>query len=67
MELLWRGSSFLSIITGKEPLLSKYAAKSANSTSLYTSKKVQEILPFKFQTIEAVVKEVSENYPTTLS
>ena len=67
MELLWRVSSFLSIITGKEPLLSKYAAKSANSTSLYTSKKVQEILPFKFQTIEAVVKEVSENYPTTLS
>jgi dihydroflavonol-4-reductase len=67
MELLWRGSSFLSIITGKEPLLTKYAAKSANSTSLYTSKKVQEILPFKFQTIEAVVKEVSENYPTTLS
>jgi dihydroflavonol-4-reductase len=67
MELLWRVSSFLSIITGKEPLLTKYAAKSANSTSLYTSKKVQEILPFKFQTIEAVVKEVSENYPTTLS
>jgi nucleoside-diphosphate-sugar epimerase len=67
MEFLWRISSFLSIITRKEPLLSKYAAKSANSTSLYTSKKIKETLSLKFQTIEEVVKDVSENYPTAVS
>jgi hypothetical protein len=48
-------------------LLSKYAAKSANSTSLYTSKKIKETLSLKFQTIEEVVKDVSENYPTAVS
>ena len=63
MEILWRVSSFLSIVTRKEPLLSKYAAKSANSISWYTSKKIKKTLPFKFQTIEEVVNDVSENYP----
>ena len=67
MEFLWRISSFLSIITKKEPLLSKYAVKSANSTSLYASKKIKETLSLKFQTIEEVVKDVAENYPTAAS
>ena len=67
MEFLWRISSFLSIITRKEPLLNKYAARSANSTSSYASKKIKETLSLKFQTIEEVVKDVSENYLTTVS
>ena len=51
------------MIPRKEPFVSKYAAKSANNVSYYTSKKIKKTLPFKFQTIEEVVSDVSENYP----
>ena len=41
--IFWRIARLLSFITRKEPLLSKYSAKSAHSISEYSSEKVKKI------------------------
>ena len=64
-SIFWRISLLISIISGKTPLLSKYAAKSANTVSTYSANKIKNVLNFKFQDIEEVVKDVSEKYPKT--
>ena len=60
--LFWRISSLISKITGKEPLLSKYAAKSAHSVSNYSSEKIEKELNFKFEKIEISIKRTCINY-----
>ncbi|AUC85848.1 NAD-dependent epimerase [Polaribacter sp. ALD11] len=61
-SLLWRVSSILSLFTRKEPLLGKYAAKSAHEISKYSSEKIKETINFQFDEIETVVKEVCNDY-----
>jgi len=62
IALFWRCSSVISRFTRKEPLLSKYAAKSAHEVSEYSSRKIRDTLNFKFEKIASVVKEVCNNY-----
>lgn len=61
--LFWRVAWFLSLLTGKEPLLSKYSAKSAHSESIYSSEKIQKTLNFKFEAIEKSIERTCKNYP----
>ena len=61
-SIFWRVSSLLSLITGKEPLLSKYSAKSAHSFSKYSSEKIENSLSFQFEEIDKVIKRVSKNF-----
>ena len=65
--IFWRVSWLLSAITGKEPLLSKSSAKSAHSTSRYSSEKIEKSLSFQFKKIDNVIKSVSKNYPNSSS
>ena len=58
----WRFSSIITRCTGQEPLLSKYAAKSAHEVSVYSSQKIRETINFKFEKIADVVKEVCHLY-----
>ncbi|WP_343328312.1 NAD-dependent epimerase/dehydratase family protein [Polaribacter staleyi] len=60
--VFWRFSWFLSLITRKEPLLSKYSARSAHSVSKYSSEKVEKSLSFQFEKIEDVIKRVCNNF-----
>ena len=60
--IFWRVSWFLSIISRKEPLLSRYSAKSAHSISKYSSEKIEKSLPFRFEKIDNVIKRVSKNF-----
>ena len=62
IALFWRCYSVISRFTRKEPLLSKYAAKSAHEVSEYSSRKIRDTLNFKFEKIASVVKEVCNNY-----
>ncbi len=64
-NLFWRFSGVLSKVTRKEPLISKYSAKSAHSISIYSSEKIKKALNFEFQKIEDVVKTACKNYPTS--
>jgi dihydroflavonol-4-reductase len=65
-NLLWRVSSLLSLGTRKEPLLSKYSAKSAHEVSKYSSKKIKKTINFQFEEIETVIKNVCNFYETTI-
>ena len=58
----WRFSWLLSLLTNKEPLLSKYSARSAHSVSRYSSEKIEKSLSFQFKKIDDVIKSVSEKY-----
>ena len=61
-SLLWRFASFLSFFTKKEPLLSKYSAKSAHEVSKYSSEKINKVLNFNFAKIDEVIDNVVKNY-----
>lgn len=61
-SLLWRFASFLSFFTKKEPLLSKYSAKSAHEVSKYSSEKINKVLNFNFDKVDEVIDNVVNNY-----
>ncbi|MCL7762221.1 NAD-dependent epimerase/dehydratase family protein [Polaribacter sp. Z014] len=58
----WRISRLLSLVTGREPLLSKYSARSAHSISKYSAEKIEKSLSFQFEKIDDVIKKVCEKY-----
>ncbi|APZ45639.1 NAD-dependent epimerase [Polaribacter reichenbachii] len=58
----WRIAWLISKFTGKEPLLSKYSAKSAHSVSEYSSEKIEKTLNYKFKSIEKTIENVCKNY-----
>ncbi|MCI2229390.1 NAD-dependent epimerase/dehydratase family protein [Polaribacter sp. MSW13] len=62
-SVFWRISSLFSFFSRKEPLLSKYSARSAHSVSEYSSEKIRKTLNFEFEKIRDTVKRVCQNYP----
>lgn len=62
--LFWRIAWVVSKITGKPPLLSKYSARSAHSISEYSSKKIETLLGYKFESIEKSIQKICKNYFT---
>ena len=60
--IFWRVSWVFSQLTGKEPLLSKYSAKSAHSISKYSSEKIENSFGFQFEKMNKVIKETTSNY-----
>ncbi len=61
-SLLWRFASLLSFFTKKEPLLSKYSAKSAHEVSKYSSEKIEKVINFHFDKVGEVINNVVKNY-----
>ena len=60
--ILWRSSAFVAKISGVQPLLSKYSARSAHSVSKYSSQKIKEALNYQFEKVDTVIKDVCKNY-----
>jgi len=61
-NLFWRWEWLMSKITSRKVRMSKYSAKSLNSKSYYSSKKIQQELEIDFEKINDVIKKVSKNY-----
>ncbi len=61
-SILWRFSAFVAKISGVQPLLSKYSARSAHAVSKYSSQKIKETLKYQFEKIDNVVQQVCNNY-----
>ncbi|SDS50672.1 Nucleoside-diphosphate-sugar epimerase [Polaribacter sp. KT25b] len=61
-NIFWRVAWLLSKITGKEPLLSKYSARSAHSISEYSSEKIEKSIAFKFEKTEKSIERICKNY-----
>jgi len=62
MAIFWRVSWIVSKITGKEPLLTKAAAKTAHNTSKYSSEKIKKALKCEFKKIDEVILETCRAY-----
>ena len=60
--IFWRVSSVLSFFTRKEPLLSKYSAKSAHSISEYSSDKIEKRLNIEFEPVEKSIRKICVDY-----
>lgn len=61
-DIFWRVAWVLSRITGREPLLAKYSAKSAHTISQYSSEKVKTAIDFRFEPIQKSIQRICENY-----
>ncbi|MGB0892500.1 MAG: SDR family oxidoreductase, partial [Flavobacteriaceae bacterium] len=61
-SMVWRIDWLLTKLIGKEPLLTKNSARSSHNISHYSSKKIEKQLNFKFNSIEDVIKGISERF-----
>ncbi|MDX8552500.1 NAD-dependent epimerase/dehydratase family protein [Tenacibaculum sp. 1B UA] len=61
-SIFWRVDWLLTILTGKEPLLTKNSAKPAHNESFYTSEKITEQLDFEFEPINDVIARISKEF-----
>lgn len=62
-EIFWRLAWLYSKFSGKEPLLSKYSARSAHSISRYSSEKILKTVSFEFQKIDDCIQEIVAKFP----
>jgi nucleoside-diphosphate-sugar epimerase len=62
-EIFWRMAWLLSKFTGKEPLLSKYSAKSAHSVATYSSEKLIKTVNFQFEKMEFTINDIAAKFP----
>ncbi len=61
-ELIWRFEHLKSKITLSDPLLTKHTARSSVSVRLYSSKKIENSLNFKFNKISECISRVAKDY-----
>ena len=61
-NLFWRWEWLVSKITGRKVRMSKYTARSLSSKTYYSSEKCKNKLAFKFEKIETVIKQVSNDF-----
>lgn len=59
-NLFWRFAWCVSKIARKEPLLSKYSARSAHSVAEYSSEKIQKKINYQFEDLEKSVQRISK-------
>lgn len=61
-EIAWRLSKFTSMISGKEPSLTKETARSAHKVAKYSNQKIKSALGFEFTPIHEAIKETAKHY-----
>ena len=61
-ECIWRIEYLRSKIMGSNPLLTKRSARSALSNHIYTAEKIQNQLGYEFESIEASVKNIANDF-----
>ncbi|SNR14055.1 NAD-dependent epimerase/dehydratase family protein [Tenacibaculum jejuense] len=61
-SVAWRIDWFLTLITGKQPFLTKNSARSAHNKEYYSSQKIIDTLDFGFEPIEKVIEDVCNDY-----
>lgn len=58
----WRLEKIKSVLTGKEPVLTKQSSKSIHNKHYYSSEKIKKALNFKFESISETIKIVCKLY-----
>ncbi|WP_299676750.1 NAD-dependent epimerase/dehydratase family protein [uncultured Tenacibaculum sp.] len=61
-SIAWRIDWLLTLLTRKQPFLTKNSARSAHNKEYYSSEKIINNLDFNFEPIEKVIKDVCTDY-----
>jgi len=61
-EIGWRLDKLKTFLTNKPPILTKHSAKSIHNNYLFSSKKIEKDLKFKFEELPETIKKVCELY-----
>jgi len=62
IELSWRLLKFVSVFTGKDPLITKATARSSVQISRYSNQKVKETIGFEFTSLEEMIGLTSKQF-----
>lgn len=61
-EIAWRLLKAVSFITGKQPLITKDTAQTANSTYRYSNEKIIEQTGFRFKPVKETIEEAAKYF-----
>lgn len=61
-QIVWRVSSLISIITKKEPLLTRHSAESIHKKNIFSNAKIKEAIGIEFKPIKGVINQSCSNY-----
>jgi nucleoside-diphosphate-sugar epimerase len=59
-SILWRLQHVVSLITKKEPLITKETARVSNTQYSYNNDKINRLYPYPYKTIDETILEVSK-------
>ena len=59
-EIAWRFEALKSLIINKKPLITKETANSAMTNRMFSTKKIENTLDFKFTDINLTIKKYTE-------
>lgn len=62
LAIFWRIATLISKFTNKEPLISKYSAKSALTISKYDNSKIKDVLNYQFEPIATTIEKIGKMY-----
>ena len=62
LQIGWRASRLASLITGKEPALTKDTARSAGKNSVYDGSKITRTIDFSYTPIAATIRDIGKIY-----
>jgi len=60
LQLGWRGSRLVSLLTGKQPTLTRETARSAARTTLYDGSKITRTIDFAYTPIDRTIQEIGK-------
>lgn len=63
-SIFWRIDSFISLLTGKKRTLTKFTAKAAHSTTIYSNNKIKQAIQHQFIPINQYITQIAPLYKT---
>lgn len=62
LNIAWRAAKLLSLITGKQPTLTKESARAAATKLAYSNKKIINTIEFSFKPLDQTLTEIAHTY-----
>jgi len=60
LQLAWRTSVLASVLTGKQPALTRDTARSSIRTAVYDGSKIASVIDFAYNPIEATIRDIGK-------
>jgi len=60
LQLAWRASGLVSLLTGKRPALTRETARSSMKTAVYDGSKIASVINFEYNPIAATIRDIGK-------